>query len=115
MAAAIAALMTGGVLYLRAQQPRALTPQQMALDIHTLGRAHTEANYTVRREWTAAGVPVTLIAAPAADTSAVKLVRTTYRQGGELAVSEWTHAGRHWVMVVQASAHAQACRICHRA
>lgn len=114
MAAAIAALMTGGVLYLRAQQPRALTAEQVALDLHTLGRADGQANYTVRREFTATGAPVTLVAMPTATTS-VKIVRTTYRKGGELAVSEWSHGGQRWVMVVQASAHAQACQICHRA
>ncbi|MBM3797575.1 MAG: hypothetical protein FJW31_26805 [Acidobacteria bacterium] len=117
MAAAIAALMTGGVLYLRAQQPRLHTPEQVALDIHKLGSADGQASYTVRREVTITGVPVTLVAAPATNISATaaKIVRTTYRQGGELAVSEWTHAGRRWVMVVRTPAHAQACQICHRA
>ena len=60
MAAAIAALMTGGVLYLRAQQPRAITPEQVALRLHTSGQADAAMTaYTVRREFTASGAPVT--------------------------------------------------------
>jgi hypothetical protein len=111
MAAVLAALMSGGVLYLRAQ---ATTPtfQAAALDFHQHPRP--TGFYAVQR-YEVAGGPVTVISvsAPKAPPAASKMIRTS--EIGPYAISEWSSQGRRWAMVSPRATHRQACSVCHRA
>jgi hypothetical protein len=111
MAAALAALMSGGVLYLRAQSYSS-SFAATAASLHQ----HREGNtsfYAVQRH-TVDGQPVTIVSV-ADDTGSAtsKLIRTAEIDG--LAISEWTRQGRRWAMVSPRAAHKQACSVCHRA
>jgi hypothetical protein len=111
MAAALAALMSGGVLYLRAQSYSS-SFAATAAGLHQ----HREGNsvfYAVQRH-TVDGQPVTIVSV-ADDTGSAtsKLIRTAEIDG--LAISEWTSQGRRWAMVSPRATHKQACSVCHRA
>lgn len=97
MAAAIAALMTGGVLYLRAAG-RAAAPDEIAV-------------YAVQRH-IAEGQSVTIVSAAAAP-GAPGHIRTI--ETGPWAVSEWEAGGRRWAMVTSKPYRLQTCSLCHRA
>ena len=115
MAAILAALMSGGVLYLRAQQTSyALSPfTAAAVRLHQ-AQPSPDASYAVQR-YTLNREPVTVVSTPHPSPSSAlsKTVRTMSFNG--LAVSEWTSRGRRWAMISANSAHKQACSICHRA
>ena len=115
MAAALAALMSGGVLYLRAQQSSQsqFTAASIALHRQQPLAPSARQTYAVQR-YTFEGEPVTVVSAAASGPLAPgKQVRTA--DFGNLAVSEWTSQGRHWAMVSAKSHHRQACSVCHRA
>ncbi len=125
MAAAIAALMTGGVWYVRAA---AYQPESAG----NYARLTTEAIRVHRQQYTASdaekphvsfyaiqrhiidGQPVTILSAAAFSTvqPEPKQVRTTTIDG--LAVSGWNSGGRRWAMVSSQTGHRQACSICHQ-
>lgn len=115
MAAAIAAVMSGGVLYLRAFEPSrtTLSLEQAAMAAHQ-GKAAPPV-YAVQR-YEQPGGPVTLVSAAAEPGTAVagpKRVRT--KELDALSISEWTSQGRRWVLVSGKAAHQTACRVCHHA
>ncbi len=124
MAAAIAALMTGGVLYVRAaayQHESAGDSARLnaeAIRIHQQlntasdGEKQSASAYAIQRHMLD-GQPVTIlsVAAFSAAEPGPKQVRTTTT--GALAVSEWNSRGRRWAMVSTPAAHRQACSICH--
>ena len=117
MAAALAALMSGGVLYLRAQATAASSPFAVeAVNFHRQAASTApDSSYAVQR-YTFEGQPVTVVSAPEPGTpNTKKLVHATSAGGGGLAVSEWTSQGRRWAMVSTALTHRQACSVCHRA
>lgn len=109
MAAAAAALMSGGVLYLRAQSAAATFPQA-ALELHQDPRAGAGA-YAVQR-YEVDGQPVTIVSVSAAAATGRKHIETS--EAGAYAVSEWTSGGRHWAMVSTKAVHRHACSVCHR-
>lgn len=119
MAAAIAAVMTGGVLYLRALEPAraAAGLREIALAAHQGGGAAAPLPYAVQRYEQASGETVTVLSAAGATLAGPdpgqKHIRTT--EWGALAISEWTSQGRTWVLVSSISAHKTACRVCHHA
>ncbi len=118
MAAALTALLSGGVLYLRAQQPSLSTITTAALKLHLASSADLTltSDYTIQR-FLVEGEPVTVVSKLAPDDvsppTAGKQVHTA--QAGRLAVSEWSHQGRSWALVSTVSRHKQACKVCHRA
>jgi hypothetical protein len=111
MAAALAVLTSGGVLYLRAEQARSFADTAVALH-RGADRSGTQA-YGVQR-YVVNGEAITVVSAPAS-TAAVraKMIRTA--TFGTLAVSAWTFDGRYWALVSTAAQHKQACTVCHRA
>ena len=110
MAAAIAALMTGGVLYLRASQTQVETAlASAAIAVHQ-GQPGSAA-YVVQRHMRE-GQSVTIVSI-AATSGAAGRIRTL--ESGTLAVSEWAAGGRRWAMVTSKLSHRQACSLCHRA
>lgn len=124
MAAAIAALMTGGVLYVRAAAHREESAGNHALLTTEAIRIHRQHNTALDEEKPPAssyaiqrhiidGQPVTILSAAAfsAAQPGPKQVRTTTI--GALAVSEWNSGGRRWAMVSSQAGHRQACSICH--
>jgi hypothetical protein len=123
MAAAIAALMTGGVLYVRAaahQQESAGNYSPLTTEAIRIHRQHNDgekpaaSSYAIQRQFVD-NQPVTIlsVAAISAAPPGPKQVRTTTM--GALAVSEWNSGGRRWAMVSAQTVHRQACAICHHA
>ena len=117
MVAAVTALLSGGVLYLRAQQPSLSIITTAAVKLHLASPADPTltSGYTIQR-FLVEGEPVTVVSKPAPNgvsPTAGKQVHTA--QAGLLAVSEWSHQGRSWALVSTVSHHKQACKICHRA
>ena len=118
MAAALAALMSGGVLYLRAQQQPGGLPSldslgASALALHRLPDSTPEPAYAVQR-YRIEGVPVTLVSM--ADPSAIGPSRILSIDASPLTVSEWGAGGRRWALVSDPTTrNKQACTVCHRA
>ena len=118
MAAALAVLLSGGVLYLRAQQPSRSTFTTAAISFHLGGLSTDPAqmrDYAIQR-YTVEGEPVTVVSKPLPGDLAGathKQLHTT--QAGLLAVSEWSYQGRSWALISRAAHHQQACQVCHRA
>jgi hypothetical protein len=119
MAAAVAALISGSVVYLEAQASRhahvegASPLAAAAIRLHETGTASWEGNYSVDRR-SVSGQAVTLVSEPSPSTpEARKQIRTS--ETGLLAVSEWIVRGRRWAMVTPKGVHRQACTICHPA
>jgi hypothetical protein len=110
MAAALAALMSGGVLYLRAQSnPSSFSATAASLHQHREG---SSGFYAVQRH-TVEGQPVTIVSVADGSSTTSKQIRTTEADG--LAISEWTSKGRRWAMISTKATHKQACSVCHRA
>ena len=126
MAAAVAGLMTGGVLYLRAaNQWTGLPTGEVshlvtdAVRIHRGQLASTPdfrgATYTVQRH-VIGGQPVTVLSATAASSDTQPQgKRLEMIEMDDLAISEWTSEGRTWALVATKAVQRQACFICHRA
>lgn len=119
MAAALAALMSGGVLYLRAQQQplgemAPATFASSAIALHTHPDASPAADYAVQR-YVVAGQPVTVVSLVDKSATGPKQVRAATTDAGPFAISEWRAGGRRWAVVSDRAAHKQACTVCHRA
>ena len=126
MAAAVAGLMTGGVLYLRAANhwngPPTAEATRFATESARIHRGRhgsatdpIEGAYVVERH-VLGGQPVTIVSVAAAFTDIQpgrKSLETIDMD--EVAVSEWTSQGRTWALVAPKSVHLKTCSICHRA
>lgn len=112
MAAALAALMSGGVLYLRAHSPEA----SFAITAARLHEAPSSvsAAYEIKR-FIIDGQPVTVISASTGQTPLAASKKIHTATVGALTVSEWTSNGRRWALVSVKNNHRQACQVCHHA
>lgn len=115
MAAALAVLMSGGVLYLRAQQTTTPSFASTALAWHRQQSPDSRLYSSDALErYVVDGNPITVVSRPVpASSTETKHIQTA--QLGSFSISEWTLKGRQWALVSDSAHHRRACSVCHRA